>query len=138
MNKIINRIKFNWNYVKRIKFSPKGIYIFCLVLKDSFKWCFSINIGNYLKQDGKKYYVNNGVKLNYWDCLEVNNKLEIIRPDGNLAISTLIPKEGSRKIYKLSTPLSDFMQGFRFYMGYWYEIWVFGDWSYNDRPSKIK
>lgn len=136
------KIRYEWNYIGRIKLTPKGLWVLLLVLRDSLKWCFSINIGNYLLHENKKVLVNNGVKVDYWDCLECDDDFNIIRPDGNLAINVLVPKNNAKKIYTFKTPLSDFMQGFRFYMGYWYLIWVSpnsGDYGlYKNRPSKIR
>lgn len=141
MKKIINRFRFEWIYLRRIRLTPKGLYVLSLVVRDSLKWCFSINIGNYLQFQGKKVYVNNGVLVDYWDCLEVDDNYKIIRPDGNLAVSVRVPKQDAKKIYRFTTPFSDFMQGFRFYMGYWYWIWVVGnsDFSkYSNRPKEPK
>ncbi|MDD0853031.1 hypothetical protein HBN50_07980 [Halobacteriovorax sp. GB3] len=129
-------IAYNWMYLKKIKLSPRGVYVFFLVLKDSLKWCFTINIGNFLKHEGKIVYVNNGTNPTNWSCLEVNKSFQIIYPDGKSAISIMVPKSNARKVYQLSTPIQDFMRGFRFYMGYWYEIWVFGTIKYGDRSLK--
>lgn len=130
-------IKLNWSYLSRVQLTPRGLYIFILVLRDSLKWCFRINLGNYLKHEGKLYIINNGVGVDYWDVLLVDEKLNIIRNEAGEAKSSCIKKVGARKYYQLSTPFSDFGKGFRFFMGYWYEIWVHGSWAYKDRPSKI-
>lgn len=138
MNRIMNRLKYEWMYLRKIEISFRGIWFLLIVVKDSLKWCFSINIGNYLKHNNRLYYVNNGASLGYWDCLEVDSDFQIKRPDGNLAIRKAIKKEGAVKVYRLNTPVKDFMQGFRFFMGYWYGIWVYKKGSYNERPSGIR
>lgn len=139
--KIKSRTSYEWIYLRKITFSFKGIKVLGLVIRDSLKWCFQVNIGNYLRHEGKLVYVNNGVKIDSWDCLEVDKGLNIIRPDGSKAVCLLVPKKGARKVFRLSTPFNDFMQGFRFYMGYWYGIWVHGDSEYSkykNRPTKIR
>ena len=137
--KMIRWFKYEWIYLRRIKLTPRGLLILLLVLRDSLRWCFDINISNHLSWDGQKYFVNNGNTMNYWDCLLLDKDNKIVRDDRGVADTTYLPRTGVKKVYYWNTPFKDFMQGFRFYMGYWYCIWVAkGVSKYKERPYGIR
>ena len=135
---MFKRFEYEWTYLRRIKLTPKGLIVLFWVLKDSVKWCFSINIGNHIYWDGSRYYVNNGITRGYWDCLKLNSDNKIMRDDKGIAENVKVPRLKCKKVRYITTPLNDFLQGFRFYMGYWYSIWLYDLSKYNKRPQGIR
>lgn len=78
----------------------------------AFKWMFRINLGDLVWYKGKKYVVLNGVRPHSW-------KLNIQKNDND----GWVPRNECRKVLTLKNMYGSFKSGYRFYMGYWYDIW---------------
>lgn len=85
-------------------------YLFILWL--SFKSIFRINLGDTVLYKNKKYQINNGNIHGCWTILD--EKLNPIYAKINEV----------KKVWSFSDIIWDFKSSYKFYMGYWYGIWV--------------
>ncbi len=87
----------------------------------SFFWMFRFNLGDRVLYGGQEWILNNGVKpaVNpseiVWD---------LIRRDPELRLS--VRSSALVKVRSFRNYLGSWRSGYRFYMGYWYSIWVYG------------
>ena len=79
----------------------------------SAKWIFRQNLGDQVVYSGKKYLIANGVVSNCWRLSGLQND-----NDG------WVKRNECRKIITPYNLLHSFRSGYRFYMGYWFNIWV--------------
>ena len=91
----------------------KRANVLLLIIWISTKWMFQINLGNYVWYKGKKYMVLNGVRLESWRLGDLDN-----------GDSGWVPRSECKLSLAPSNILHSFRSGYRFYMGYWYDIWV--------------
>jgi hypothetical protein len=87
-------------------------YFMAKILWLSFKWVFRTNLGDRVIYRGKEYTVANGVQSGSWRLAGLENWR-----DGWVA------RTECRKVKTLSNCVGSFRSGYRFYMGYWYDIW---------------
>lgn len=76
------------------------------------RWIPNYNIGDEVLYQGKVYRLNQGVSCPLWDIVRDDECLKSIHQDN------------FRKIRTLKNYWGSFRSGYRFYMGYWYSIWV--------------
>ena len=89
------------------------IYWKLFIIKLSIRWCWQINLGDWIWYRGKKYIVSNGVRSGSWRLPYLDNG-----DDG------WVPRVDCRKVWTPKNVIGSFKSGHRFYMGYWYRIWV--------------
>lgn len=86
-------------------------WIFIVYL--SSKWIFKINLGDNVWYNGKIYGVSNGVRPDMWRLANLLN-----------GDNGWINCNECRKVWTLKNMRRSFRSGYRFYMGYWFRIWV--------------
>lgn len=91
----------------------KKIYYYLLILKLSFKWCWKINLKDYVWYRGKKYVVLNGVSCNSWRLVGLDNGQE-----------GWVPRHECGKLWTVENIVGSFKSGYNFYMTSWFDIWV--------------
>ena len=79
----------------------------------SFKWIFKTNLGDLVYYRDKTYVVANGVRANQWRLHNLENK-----------DNGWVKRNECRKVVSISNMSRSFKSGYRFYMGYWFDIWV--------------
>lgn len=84
-----------------------------LIVALSLRWIFRINLGNRVRYRGMVYTVSNGVRVCSWRLGGLDNG-----DDG------WVPRDECRLLLTPANLLHSFTSGYRFYMGYWYAIWV--------------
>ncbi len=77
----------------------------------SFKWMFRVNLGDFIWYKGKKYLVLNGVMSESWS-IDIDNDF-----------GGWVPRSECQKSWTPRNMIRSFRAGYRFYMGYWYDIW---------------
>ena len=93
-------------YLKRAKWWMFVVYL-------SSKWIFKINLGDRVWYNGKIYVVLNGVREDMWRLADL--------PNGDTG---WVKRNECRKVWTLKNMIDNFRSGYRFYMGYWFSIWV--------------
>ena len=83
------------------------------------RWIPQINLGDRVWYKGKQYVVVNGVWIDLY-------RLGYVGRHGWFENDHegLVPKVECKKVWTISNCLHSFKAGWRFYMGYWYDIWV--------------
>ena len=84
----------------------------------SFKWVRNVNLGDLVWYQGKKYSVSNGVMSNSWRLFDIRTGNTETANDG------WVPRSECKKVKSISNYIGSFKSGYRFYMGYWYDIWI--------------
>jgi hypothetical protein len=79
----------------------------------SARWIPQVNLGDRVIYKGVEYVVVNGVRNGSWRLAELENG-----DDG------WVPRSEVEKSCDLLNMAASFMSGYRFYMGYWFDIWV--------------
>ncbi len=91
----------------------KAIYWRLYIIRLSLRWCWKINLRDYVWYKGKKCMALQGVCDPRWDLRD---------PDGNRI--ELVHKSEFRKSWTPRNVWRSFCYGYDFYMGYWYSSWV--------------
>lgn len=96
----------------------RRIYYRIRIVLLSIKWIIRINLGDrvVLKTDTwpHSYTVINGVSPGTWKLIGFRDGEEVF----------YAPRTDCRKIWTLPNCIGSFKSGYRFYMGYWFDIWV--------------
>lgn len=87
----------------------KKIYWWLFIVKLSLRWCFRYNIGDKVLYKGKVWILNQGVSKPFWDLMST----ELVH----------VHESEFRKVWSIENMLGSFKSGYKFYMGYWYDIW---------------
>ncbi len=98
-------------------------YLFVLWL--SFKCIFIVKLGDKVYYKGKIATVMNGVVLGKWN-------LKFQNEDYNS--DKFFSREDCKKVKSFSNLFGSFVSGYKFYMGYWFDIWKregIKDWMLN-------
>ena len=90
----------------------KKIFYRVLIIFLSFKWIFRVNLGDLIAYKGKRYQVLNGVRCHMW-------RLDLDNGDQGW-----VPRKDCKKILSFKNMFGSFQSGYRFYIGYWFNIWV--------------
>lgn len=77
------------------------------------RWVLQLNLGDEVWYQGERWMLVQGVCRPYWD---IQHTVHGVR--NHIHVSSL------RKVRSLRNWWSSFRSGYRFYMGYWYDIWV--------------
>ena len=113
-----------------------GIYWWLRVILFSLRWIRRVNIGDKVIYEDRECRLIQGVcdpvwELE-WDEGPVNPKIPIYTADILPGVITTggrkvarVHRKDFRKVRSLSNYLGSFQSGYRFYMGYWYTIWVY-------------
>ncbi len=88
-----------------------NIYWWCRVVFLSLRWITRFNLGDSVIYQGKEWILVQGVNSPYWDLRRDTEKVSAHEDDFH-------------KAKALRNYLHSFRAGYRFYMGYWYSIWV--------------
>ncbi len=94
----------------------RKIYYWLYIVYLSFKWMLKINLGDkviWLKDTWPQtYIVTNGIPYEIWKITDgIEDAFEV-------------PRNECKKIKTIPNYTHSFKSGYRFYMGYWYRIWV--------------
>lgn len=90
----------------------KHIKYWLLIVGLSIKWMFRVNVMDLVVYNGKQYMVLNGVRADSW-------RLDLDNGDQGW-----VPRSECKKVWTLKNIIGSFKSGYRFYMGYWFDIWV--------------
>jgi len=91
----------------------KKLYWRLRIIWLSLKWCFRVNLGDWVWYGGKKYIVSNGVMSDSWRLSSLDNGR-----DG------WVPRSDCKKVWTPKNIIGSFRSGYRFYMTSWFDIWV--------------
>jgi len=95
------------------------------------RWIPKPCLGDEVWHDNRRWTLRQGVCDPIW---------ELCRPaQNNEGLVTV--KADRRNFRKIKTPRNlwrSFMSGYRFYMGYWYEIWVMDGWRAKLGPKQMR
>src|ERR1051325_3502542 len=108
----------------------KVIYWRAFVICLSLKWVFKFNIGDLVWYQNEQWTLSQGVKSPIWTL----RKCQYERCDSK---GVEVSESDFSKVKSLANYWGSFRSGYRFYMGYWYDIWKrdgIQDWM---RDSKI-
>ncbi|KKM79720.1 hypothetical protein LCGC14_1347070 [marine sediment metagenome] len=94
------------------------VYYWFLILWLSFKWCWKFNLGDEVIYQGKRWRLNQGVCDPSWNLVRGDQKTNSFEKADHVHRSKF------RKVWTPRNILRSFCSGYRFYMGYWYGIWV--------------
>jgi len=83
----------------------------------SSKWISKTNLGDEVVFNGKKYLVSNGVCDGFWSLYVEGDRT------GESYIKHAKRSE-CKRVRTLKNYVGSFRSGYRFYMSYWYDIWV--------------
>lgn len=97
----------------------KRIYWWLYVVRLSFRWCWKFNLGDRVWFKGKQWVLNQGVADPFWNLVELAD--EDVRKFEDRVHRSLF-----RKVWTPRNVWGSFRSGYKFYMGYWYDIWVGG------------
>ena len=86
-------------------------YLFIIWL--SIKWIFKTNVGDKVIYQNKIYLIANGVNSYKWRLHKLDNNY-----DG------WVYRKDCKKLKTILNFLGSFKNGYKFYMGYWYHIWI--------------
>lgn len=75
--------------------------------------CLELLLGDKVIYQGKQYIVANGVRANSWRLLDLDN-----------GDNGWVKRNECRKVKTVANIIESFKSGYRFYMGYWYNIWI--------------
>lgn len=92
----------------------KGLYWRIRIMWMALKWVTTLNLGDVVIYKGKRYVLNQGVCSPYWDMGAADGGEYLKRIHEND-----FTKERTLKNY-----LGSFRSGYRFFMGYWFDIWA--------------
>lgn len=94
----------------------RRVFIWLRIVRLALGWVGKINLGNRVKYAGQIWTVSNGVARPSWSLVryEPHQYLEYINEKDFQLIQN--PTEWFRS----------FRSGYRFYMGYWFDIWASG------------
>ncbi len=84
-----------------------------LIIHLCIRWMFRVNLGDKVIYKGQEYVVANGVRSNSWRLHGLNN-----------GVSGWVSRDDCCKVKTLPNYINSFKSGYRFYVGYWYDIWV--------------
>lgn len=91
----------------------KRIKYWLLIVGLSIKWMFRVNVGDLVIYQGKQHQVLNGVRCESWRLGDLDNG-----DDG------WVLRSDCKKVWTPQNMIGSFKSGYRFYMGYWFKIWV--------------
>lgn len=91
----------------------RKIYWWFFIIRLSLKWCWKINLGDWIWYKGKKYIVSNGVRSGSW-------RLSYLDNGDNGWVSRI----ECGKVWTLKNIIGSFKSGYSFYMTSWLDIWV--------------
>lgn len=89
----------------------KSVYWRARIVHLSLRWVFKFNLGDRVIYQGRVWTLIQGVRAPVWKLIcgdEVAQAKE----------------EDFRKVRSLRSYWGSFESGYRFYMGYWYDIWM--------------
>lgn len=89
----------------------KAIYWRLYAIRLSLRWVLSLNIGDEVCYEGRIWQLNQGVRAPVWTLVQNGESIDAHESD----------------FVKLHGPVHwwrSFRSGYRFYMGYWYAIWM--------------
>lgn len=89
-----------------------GLRYWLLIVWLSGKWMFRINLSDHVWVNGRKCLVCNGVTSGRWDVRDVKTGERFSAAYADC-----------RKVWTFGNVLGSFKFGYRFYMGYWFDIW---------------
>ena len=90
----------------------KKTYWKLFVIYLSLKWCFKVNLGDWVYYKNEKHVVCNGVRYGMW-------RLNL----GNTSEEGWVKRSECRKVWSIENVTHSFKSGYSFYMGNWHEIW---------------
>jgi hypothetical protein len=90
----------------------KKILWWLFVVRLSLRWIGRLNLGDQVVFEGKRWRLNQGVADPYWALAREDEYLERVHRDK------------FRKVRGPRAAWTSFRSGYRFYMGYWFDIWV--------------
>ncbi len=97
-------------------FPFRRVYYWCLILWLSARWIWRPNLGNRVVFRGERWTLIQGVSDPFWD---------LVRGAGaDRQREDCVHRKDFRKIWTPAEMWFSFRSGYRFYMGYWYDIWV--------------
>lgn len=88
------------------------VLIYLMILFLSAKWMFRIVLGDKVIYQGKRYIVANGVRPYSWRLSNLNN-----------GVNGWVNRNECKKVKTIANIIGSFKSGYKFYMGYWYNIW---------------
>jgi len=91
----------------------KKLYWTIRIIWLSFKWCWRVNLGDWVWYKEKKYIVANGVVSGSWRLNGFDNG-----HDG------WVKRKDCKKVKTIKNIIGSFKSGYRFYMTSWFDIWV--------------
>ncbi len=83
----------------------------------SFKWVWRINLSDQVVYNGQIWTLYQGVNHPRWKMCRGSH-------DDNTWESALVHCDEFRKVWTPRNLWGSFRCGYRFYMGYWFDIWV--------------
>ena len=89
----------------------KGVYWWLYIVRLSFRWIFSLNIGDEVWFEGEKWMAVQGVCDPSWNIQRGGERREYI------------DRSRFKKVKSLRNYTSSFLRGYHFYMVNWYDIW---------------
>lgn len=90
----------------------KRLHWWLYVVFLSFKWIGKLNLGTTVRWNGGRWTLVQGVCAPRWDLMRGNDRVDFVHEREFKAVQN--PIEWWRA----------FKSGYRFYMGYWFDIWV--------------
>jgi hypothetical protein len=90
----------------------KRLYWWLYVVRLSFRWVPRLNLGRKVWYEGEKWMLIQGVCAPSWDLMRGKVRKDFVHEREFRAVQN--PVEWWRA----------FRSGYRFYMAYWYDIWV--------------
>jgi hypothetical protein len=94
------------------RFIISTVIWFGIVVK-ALRWLPRINLGNHVWYRGTKYIVVNGVIPGMWRLAHFDN-----------GDNGWVPREDCRLVITFPNLWHSVRSGYRFFMGYWFRIWV--------------
>jgi len=101
--------------MEKVKLLVRRLYFRVFVINLSLKWIRSNNIGDRVRHKSKVWILNQGVRSPIWKMYRYSSQ-------GYLECEAL--EQDFKKLMSFNDMLQSFKSGYRFYMGYWFEIWV--------------
>ena len=85
---------------------------YLLIVWQSIKWMFRVNLGDFVWYNNKQYVVVNGVRCNSWRLSNLEN-------DDN----GWVLRKDCKKVWTINNMIGSFKSGYGFYMHNWFSIW---------------
>jgi len=89
----------------------KTIYYWVLIVLLSIKKIFKINLSDKIWYDGKIYVIWDGTRPGHWKLKNYNVN------------NGWVKRKYCKKVKTIHNFLNSFKFGYKFYMGYWFDIW---------------